>query len=200
MMITPRNTARAMNALVETVLLHLEPTTAAETCGSPVTLLRSLRTLATWSWGSDSVCTITCGGVSVVTCTTLATDGPTASRTWATVTGLADRARNTAPPLKSMPNFRPGMNRAMIEISTATPEMRNQRRHWPTKSMLVSPWYRRLARDDTGTDPPLDGLRRRLGCRRTALPGTAGSGRAGSPPAGRTSRRRRSRWRWRGRG
>src|SRR5215216_4017571 len=116
MVTATRNASRAMTALRETVLPHLEPMVSVETA---------------------------------LTCTTSATD-PTAPRTWASVTAWVGWTRNRAPPLKSMPKLRPGTTRLTREISTSAPEMVNHRRRRPTMSKLVSPWYRRLARDTDG--------------------------------------------------
>ncbi len=124
-----------MTALRETVLPHLEPIESVLTAldWTPATSARSARTLAICSWDSSSVWTITCWGASSVTWTTLAT-GPTASRTWASLTVWDGCTRNTAPPLKSMPKLRPGTNRLTAEMSRSTPEIVNHRRRRPTKS------------------------------------------------------------------
>ncbi len=135
---TTRKTTRANSALRETVPPHLEPTDSLETCSAPVTRPSLARTSATWSAESSSVWTTTCTGWSC-SCTTLATP-PRASRTWASVTGLVASARNTDPPLKSMPNLRPGTNRETSEMSMTTPDSTAQRRHRPTKSIETSPW------------------------------------------------------------
>src|SRR5215217_5258790 len=151
MVTATRNASRAMTALRETVLPHLEPTVLVETAltWTPATLASSVRIRATSGWGTTSVWTITWTGLSSVTWTTSAT-GPTAPRTWASVTAWVGWTRNTAPPLKSMPKLRPGTTRLTREISTSAPEMVNHRRRRPTMSKLVSPWYRRLARDTDG--------------------------------------------------
>src|SRR5919106_871332 len=151
MVTATRNASRAMTALRETVLPHLEPMDSVETAltGTPATLASSVRMLATSAWGTSSVWTITWTGFSSVTWTTSATD-PTASRTRASVTAWVGWTRNTAPPLKSMPKLRPGTTRLTREISTSAAEMANHRRRRPTMSKLVSPWYRRLARDTDG--------------------------------------------------
>src|SRR5215203_4217567 len=175
MTITTRNTSRATNALRETVLPHLEPMVSVETPldWTPASLASAARILVTWAGGSSSVWTITWTGSFSVTWTTSAA-GPTASRTWASVTVVVGWTRNTAPPLKSMPKLRPGTTRLTSEISTSRPEMVNHRRRRPTKSKLVSPWYMRLARDTDRSS--LRGVRRRRGCRRSAPPGTGGFG------------------------
>src|SRR5918992_6299464 len=148
MVTTTRNTARAMIALRETVLPHLEPIELVDTSlgSTPATRASSARIRAISSWGSSSVWTLTCGGSSSVTWTTSAA-GPTASRTWPSVTGRSGWTRKMAPPLKSMPKLRPGTNRLTTEISRTTAEIENHRRRRPTKSKLVSPRYMRLARD-----------------------------------------------------
>jgi hypothetical protein len=126
-----------------TVVPQVEPTTELDTCDGcvPVTLARSARTLAIWSEVSDAVSTWTCVGLPgwLAICTTLAT-GPSALVTCAWVTGWAGCTLKAPPPLKSIPNLRPGTNRAISEISMATPEIRNHVRHRPTKSRLISPW------------------------------------------------------------
>src|SRR6266511_1518993 len=115
--ITARNTARAISALRLTVDPQVEPTTEFDTWDGcvPVTLARSARTLAIWAEVSEAVAT-----------------GPSASETCAWVTGWAGWTLNTPPPLKSMPNLRPGTNKAISEISMATPEIRNHVRQRPT--------------------------------------------------------------------
>src|SRR6266498_239639 len=133
--ITARNTARAISALRLTVDPQVEPTTEFDTWDGcvPVTLARSARTLAIWAEVSEAVSTWTCVGLPgwLAICTTFAT-GPSASETCAWVTGWAGWTLNTPPPLKSMPNLRPGTNKAISEISMATPEIRNHVRQRPT--------------------------------------------------------------------
>src|SRR5215217_159345 len=151
MVTATRKASRAMTALRETVLPHLEPMVSVETALSwtPAILASSVLIRVTSAWGSTSVWTITWTGFSSVTCTTSATD-PTAPRTWASVTAWVGWTRNRAPPLKSMPKLRPGTIRLTSEMATSTAETVNHRRRRPTMSKLVSPWYRRLARDTDG--------------------------------------------------
>src|SRR5919107_4031857 len=151
MVTATRKASRAMTALRDTVLPHLEPMVSVETPLSctPATPASSLRMRVTSAAGSSSVWTLTwMGWVSVIW--TISAAEPTASRTWASVTGLVGWTRNTAPPLKSMPKLRPGTIKLTSEMTTSAPEIANHRRRRPMMSKLVSPWYRRLARDTDG--------------------------------------------------
>src|SRR5918995_1036235 len=188
MVTTTRNTSRAMTALRETVLPHLEPMFSVETSlrSTPPSSARAVLILATSGWPSSSVWTITWTGSLSVTWTTSAA-GPTARRTWASVTGRSGWTRNTAPPLKSMPKLRPGTTRLTRETSRSTAEMVNHRRRRPTMSKLVSPWYRRLARDTdwillAGSDGGADADEAPL--LEQAEPGEQGDRRPGEEPGG----------------
>src|SRR5919198_3299339 len=128
MVTTTRNTSRATRALRDTVLPHLEPIESVDTAlpWVPATLARAARTRAISDWGRALVWTMTWTGVPSVTWMTSPTE-PTASRTWASVTGWAGWTRKMAPPLKSMPKLRPGTNRLTSDTSSRTPEMVNHR-------------------------------------------------------------------------
>src|SRR5215207_3106555 len=140
-----------MTALRDTVLPHLEPMVSVETplSWTPATWASFVRIRVTSAAGSSSVWTLTWTGCCSVIWTISAAE-PTASRTSASVTGAVGWTRNTAPPLKSMPKLRPGTIRLTSEMATSTAETVNHRRRRPTMSKLVSPWYRRLARDTDG--------------------------------------------------
>src|SRR4029453_4338218 len=151
MVTATRKASRAMTALRDTVLPHLEPMVSVETPLSctPATWASSVRMRVTWAAGSSSVWTMTWIG-SVSQIWTISAAEPTARRTWASVTVWVGWTRNTPPPFKEMPKCRPGTIRLTSEIATSTPETVNHRRRRPTMSKLVSPWYRRLAGDTDG--------------------------------------------------
>jgi hypothetical protein len=132
---TTRNTSRAITALRETALPHLEPMESVETAlrSTPASSASPVRILATSAGASSSVWTITWTGSSSVTWTTSAA-GPTAARILASVTSVVGWTRNTAPPLKSMPKLRPGTTRLASEMTTSAAEMVNHRRRRPTMS------------------------------------------------------------------
>ena len=81
-----------MTALRDTVLPHLEPIVSVETplSWTPATWASSVRMRVTSAGGSSSVWTLTWTGSDWVIWTTSAAE-PTASRTWASVTGLVNR-------------------------------------------------------------------------------------------------------------
>jgi len=96
------------------------------------------RTFVTSSVANCSVCTLT---VLVPMVATFTSSRPgraralTAFCTVATVEALtATGARNSTPPLNSMPRFRPRNRSARIAIAMAIPEIRYHRLRWATNS------------------------------------------------------------------